>query len=110
MRGSSDDDEDYVELDDPNEGLFNRLIIACVGLASLFLAWIIIVCICKKGKTCFKKSDKKNVSANEDQAKGYKFRERSDQIVRESRPASIKESNVYQKEQELTAPAFNTAQ
>ena len=91
---------DFEEPDDPVPGLFHRLIIGVVIVGVLFALYIIF-CIVGKRKGWFERPSKDlNPKSTAAEGRGYVYRERDSEVVRESRPVNANEANVYQNEQQ----------
>ena len=98
---------EFEEPDDPVDGIYHRLIIGAAAVGATFAIYIIF-CVIGKKRGWFTKAAAGLKTATE--KKGYVYRDRTSEVVRDSRPESNNESNVYQEEQRPSAAVAHSAQ
>ena len=86
---------DFEEPDDPLDGVIHRLIISAAAIAVTFALYILFCVIGKKRGWCTKGKNPNDFSKDSKSAAGYVYRERTSDVVRESRPADTSVTNVY---------------
>ena len=90
---------EFEEPDDPLDGVIHRLIISAAAIAVTFGLYILFCVIGKKRGWFTKGKNPDALSKDDKKAASYVYRERTSDVVRESRPADTSATNVYKNDQ-----------
>ena len=94
----------FEEPDDPLDGVYHRLIIGAAAVAVTIILYIIF-CVIGRKRGWFTRGNNPDAAAKggkgtASEGKGYVYRERTSEVVRDSRPADSSVTNVYKNEQQ----------